>query len=414
LFSYDPEALVPALTSFTFKQTLAVPPAEAFRMFVHATALRDWLADSALADARPGGVIHLHWDNGHYVAATIQKLAAPRNLTLIWDGKGDPEPTRVSVTVRARGEGSQVTLVHRGIGAGVKWARTRAWAPARWPAALENLKSVVESGIDLRQARRPRLGIVIPDHSSDAAWRLSAPGARGVLIEGTAEGTGARALGWQKGDVLVRLGGKSIADLPSLGAALEGHQAGEKVAVTWYRGPNKMSGQLELGRFPSTAVPGSPAELAAVARGHYEAINAEWATLLAGAREAETGRPAGEGWSAKELIAHFILCERDYQSWIADMLNDSPVEDSLENRPNVSPRIKALTARLQTTASLMAELRLAQIETLAVLEHLPPALAARPHVFRRIGLWALEMMPSHFHEEHGEQIRAALAAARGR
>ena len=46
-------------------------------------------------------------------------------------------------------------------------------------------------------------------------------------------------------------------------------------------------------------------------------------SLFNGVTEAEAGRkPAPNEWNLKELVAHFIACERDLQSWAAQMLND--------------------------------------------------------------------------------------------
>jgi hypothetical protein len=60
----------------------------------------------------------------------------------------------------------------------------------------------------------------------------------------------------------------------------------------------------------------------------------------------------------------------------------------------------------------MAELHSAQAETVVLLESLPPTFVARQHLYRLFALWMLEWMPSHFQEEHSEQIRTAIAAAK--
>jgi hypothetical protein len=112
-------------------------------------------------------------------------------------------------------------------------------------------------------------------------------------------------------------------------------------------------------------------------------------------------------------VAHFVLMEHDYQSWVADMLNDTPVEDWLQMRPNVQPRITALTARLSTLPALLEELERAQEETAAMIESLPASFTRdRQHLYRRAALWAVENVPSHYYEEHKEQFQAAIEAAK--
>lgn len=112
------------------------------------------------------------------------------------------------------------------------------------------------------------------------------------------------------------------------------------------------------------------------------------------------------------MTAHFVATERDLQSWIADMLEDNVVGDSLEFRPNVTPRLNALIARYRTLPALLEELRQAAEETTALLAALPPEFVARKHLYRRVALWITQVVPSHLRDEHGEQLRATLEAAR--
>jgi len=137
---------------------------------------------------------------------------------------------------------------------------------------------------------------------------------------------------------------------------------------------------------------------------------------VAGLSEADAGHLPAEGeWSAKEIVAHLALTERDYQGWVADMVNDTPVEDWLQMRPNVHARVKALVARLQSLDALLDELEASLGETVAMLAGLPESFAAeRKYLYRRAAGWALEVTPGHYPDEHKEQIAATIAAARPR
>jgi len=414
-------------TTLTFSQTIQTTPAEVLRMFLHATALRDWLCSNAQSDlrgagdfvpnpdkieVRPGGLIHLRWESGFYATWQITKMEPGKSLSFIWTGKDEPVPTQVKVTVKAKGAETKVTLSHSGLGPGAKWAATRQGVEEGWTTGLENLKSVIETGVDLRIARRPRLGIMFDDaFNAETAKKLGVPVTRGIHIQGTAEGSGARALGWESGDVLVKMAGKPV-DLQKFGGVIQGLHAGDKVPVTWYRGSQKMTGELQLGKFPISEVPEPPAALAQAVQQRYDEVNQVLNDLLKDVTDAQANAHPGAEWSVAELVAHFILMARDEQSWLADMLNDTPVDDFLVYRPNSLPRLRAVVQRIPSLAGLLAELHLAQAETINMLEALPPSFVARKHLYRRFGLWLLENMSFHYIEEHNEQFKAAIAAAK--
>jgi uncharacterized protein YndB with AHSA1/START domain len=398
-----------------FTRVVNAPPAEAYRMFIHPTALRDWLCNGAQVDARPGGHIQLRWDDRYYASGTFLKLEPGKRLAFTWDGYNEPAPTQVQVTFTdaPRNGGTRVTVSRSGFGTGRAWAGAVEGFTSHWPEFLENLQSVLETGVDLRQARRPRMGIGIDDFNPEIAARLGVPVKAGIHLAGTAEGTGARAAGLQKGDVIVKLNGKKAVDFPTLGQALQGLKAGDKPKVVFYRGPEKHTVPLELSRFPIREVPATAAELAAIVRTTHAEIEAELAKMVEGLTEAQADhRPAENEWSVKELIAHLIATERDYQSWVADMLNDTPVNDDLQMRPNVHERLRAMVGRFGTVAALLEELSCAQAETAAFIAAWPPPFVARKHLYRRAALWVLEVTPGHFHEEHGEQFRRTLEAAK--
>ncbi len=202
--------------AFTFKQTVNASLMEAFRAFTHATLLRDWFCNAAQAEARQGGLFYFGWQSGFYACGKFLTFDPGKKLVFTWDGKDEPEPTRVSVSFAPKGGGTAVTVSHGGVGSGAKWAEVVKEIQNGWTEGLENLKSVVETGIDLRFARRPRLGIFIGEFNPEIAGRLRVPISRGIRIEGTAEGSGARAAGLQKDDVLVGLRRAAADDEPRL------------------------------------------------------------------------------------------------------------------------------------------------------------------------------------------------------
>jgi len=396
-----------------FTRTIAAPPSEVYRAFTHATALRDWLSNAAQADPRPGGRLYLWW-NGYHVYGEYLKLQPGKKVAFSWHGSQEPGGTQVQVTFAAKKDGTVVTLTHSGIGAGRKWAEALRGFEHEWTSALENLQSMLETGIDLRVARLPRLGIFVDDFNPEIAARLGVPTQKGIRLAGTAEGTGAHAAGFQRDDVLVKIGGKPVFDFPSLAAALQGRSAGEVVPVVFYRSAEKKTVKMELSKRPLPTPPATAAELAELARKTYAERDAAFVKLLEGLSEAEAEkRPAPNEWSIKELLAHFIADTRDLQSWVADMLNDNAVPDSLEFRPNVTIRLDQIVARFSTIPALLEELKHAQAETVGLLAALPPEFVARKHMYNRVAFWMMQVVPSHLPDEHGEQFKVTMEAARG-
>lgn len=405
---------MPETRSLTFTRTIQAAPAEVLRGFTHPTLLRDWLCDAASAEARPGGHLFLTWRQGYQVMGRCTLLDLPGRLAFTWLGAGDPGQTQVTVTAEPRGEGQTLlTLAHSGLGEGPAWEILAARWRQEWPAALENLQSLLETGIDLRQARRPRLGIWYGELTERAAQRLGLPAPEGVLIEGTGEGSGAREAGLQKDDVLVSLNGVPLRGPDSFGEALFGLNAGDSPLVEFIRGGQKHSAALRLGVLPTPEYPATAAALAGQARGLYRDELAALRAQLNGLSEERAARsPAPGEWSVREIVAHLVLTERDYHAWVADMLNDLPVEDDLRMSPNVTPRIQSLVRRIPTLAGLLEALEAVLEETAAMLAALPESfLQQRKHLYRRAAGWAIEATPGHYAEEHRDQIQAAIDAS---
>lgn len=406
---------MPDPLSIVVTRMIHAPSNEVCRGFTHKTLLRDWLCDASDNEPNPGGHLFLHWNEGRTVTGTYEQIEPTHELRSTWLEADLPVPTVVQVTCKAVGDSTQLILEHSS-----QEVVTRSGDIAKdienfWAAALENLDSVIRTGIDLRRARRPRLGIVMDEFTPEAAQKLGVPVTKGVLLYGTAEGSGARAAGLVKSDVLISLNGVPLVAPASFGTALQGLKAGDRPIVEYYRGKEKYSVPLELGSFPVSELPDSAEELAAKVRDLDSQLMNAMRNQLDGLSEEEASRrPANDEWSVKELVAHFILCERDYQSWVADMLNDTPIEDWLMMRPNVQPRIAALTARMQTLPALLTELEQAKAETAAMMDAFPENFVHnRKHLYRRAASWEVEIMPDHYYEEHREQLQAAIHAAKG-
>ncbi len=171
--------------------TIQAAPAEVCRGFTQATLLRDWLCSISSVEAHEGGHLFLGWRDGRTVTGSYEQIDLPREVRFTWLDTELQAPSLIRVTCEPEGDGSLLTLEQTGE---IDQA-ARAAMEISWEQALENLASVLETGIDLRFARRPRLGINMDEFTPKVAQRLGVPVSTGVLLASTAEGSGARAAG---------------------------------------------------------------------------------------------------------------------------------------------------------------------------------------------------------------------------
>jgi len=407
----DKEVIVLTQTrSLTFERTLPAAPKEVFRAFTAASALRDWLSNTADIDPRKGGRIYLWWDTGYYSAGVITAISRDESLSFTWRGPNDPESGEVSVAIAPHDTGAKVTVTHSGMGSGVEWAEAVDKIKSIWEDGLENLESVLQTGVDLRFARRPMFGLSAADVLNDEiAARLGVPVKEGLVLTGLADGMAAVKAGFQKDDVLVEFGGAEIPNFQALGVALQAHRAGDKVPAVFYRGSEKHTLTMELGKRPETDIPETPEAVAKAARALYEQYDAEIAALFEGVSEAEADyRPGSGEWSAKEVLGHLLAIERDTQVWITTMLEDIDVLQVFHTNENA--RIKALADCYATVPVLLDELRRNEGITVAMIEAVPPDIASRKHLFRQIAQW-LTGFDTHT-KEHIAEMTKLIEAAR--
>lgn len=394
-----------------FKRVVHAPAAEVRRMFTLSTHLREWLSDVALATAEKGGRLYLGWNSGYYASGEFTAVA-PNRLAFTWVGRRYPAPTQVQVGLKEKQGVTTVTVTHGGVGAGRAWGRIPAEIAAGWEASLENLQSVMETGHDLRFTLRPMLGVMIEvEMNAERAAKYGAPVDYGVRLSGVVDGMGAQSAGLQGGDIVVGIAGRKVSHWASIGAALQGRRAGQKVPVVYYRGRDKRTATMELSARPLPEVPGTAAELADYVRRLYAGFDAQLAECFAGYSDAEAARrPAPDAWSAQEIVAHLLQGERDGLSYLTELMQGNErVFDGPFDNSNL--QVQAVADAYPTAAAMLEEYRRTEAQTVAMLAGLPPEFVARRSTFWRMA-YNYTQASLHF-DEHVQQIKAALAAARG-
>jgi uncharacterized protein YndB with AHSA1/START domain len=113
-----------------------------------------WLCRRAEVDARVGGDLRLYWMDGCFEGQFVQ-CEPPGLARFSWRMQGDDLPDTMVVVHTDPGEGPDETaleLEHYGFGVGPVWDAMYVGAARAWASYLKNLRAVLETGVDLREA----------------------------------------------------------------------------------------------------------------------------------------------------------------------------------------------------------------------------------------------------------------------
>jgi uncharacterized protein YndB with AHSA1/START domain len=393
------------------KRTIQASPATLFRALTNGTALREWMCDTALFELRKGASFYFAWNNGYYAAGEVLKFTPDRKVSYSWLGRGEPDTTTVTISLSDKKSGTAVTIEHEGMGTGKKWGDSLEAMTKGWEAALDNLQSVHESGEDRRFTMRPMMGITgLTELSPEDRERLNVPVDKGVHIDGTVAGMGAEAAGLVKDDVIVSMDKSKVWNFPSIATVLQRHSAGDKIEVTYYRGGEKQTTQMELSKRPLPDIPATAAELAEKVRQGYATADADLEIAVEGISEAEAEyRPSPTDWNAKEVLAHLIIGERDTHAYFAELAQgEERIYPTFGGNSHL--RTRATAQAYPTLAALLEELKRNEAETVAMIAGLPDEFVAGKRSYWRLAFGQLQG-GTHTHD-HLQQIQAAVAAAR--
>ena len=268
------------------------------------------------------GRMYLWWRGDFYSSGHYLELEENKRVKFRWFSSIDPAPTEVTVTVTEKDGGALVSLAHE-VPDDPSWEKTAEFFRENWVSSLENLKSVLETGIDLRIANRPMLGIVPGDFTAEQAKALGVPVHEGMRLDDVVDNMGAKRAGLQKDDVLVEMAGHPITnDFNSLPNAIAGKKGGDKVEVVFYRGAEKKTVKMELSKRPMPKVPFDPVELARQARGIYETALTKLERCFDNYTDEQAmKRPAPGEWSALEVVAHLIHGERFNSLFLTSLID---------------------------------------------------------------------------------------------
>ena len=397
------------MTTVTAETFVQAPLKFAYRAFTNATSIREWLCDVATVSPHPRGRMYLWWAGDFYSSGHYLELEENKKVKFRWYSSIDPAPTEVTVSLTEKDGGVNIRMDHE-VPSDEAWKKMAEGFRQNWQDSLRNLKSVLETGVDLRIAERPMLGIVPGDFSEEQAKALGVPVLQGMRLDATVEGMGAKRAGIERDDVLVSMAGKPITnDFTSLQLAITGKKGGDVIEVEFYRGAEKKKVSMELTKRPMADVPFNPVELAKQARTLMYPALAEIEKCFEGySDEQAMKRPEPNEWSALEVVAHLIQGERFNVIYLASLVDGyEPVSDGFGS--NISESMTATVKANPSIKLMMEALRRSVDEILLFVEMLPADFVANKGSYYRFGSGLLQ--PEFHLNAHTDQLRKALEAA---
>ena len=397
------------MTKVTEEIFALAPIKLAYRAFTNSTSLREWLCDVATIEAHPNGRMYLWWRGDFYSSGHYLELDENKRVRFRWFSNIDSAPTEVTVSVSEKEGGTLIQLAHE-IPDNPAWAHKAEPFRENWADSLRNLKSVLETGVDLRIAERPMLGILPGDFTEEQARALGVPVHEGMRLDGVVDGMGAQRSGLQKDDVIVEMAGHPIrSDANSLPTAIAGKKGGDHIDVIIYRGPEKKNIDLELSKRPMPEVPFDAKELAKRARALYETGLAEVEGCFDNVTDEQAmTKPEPGEWSALEVIAHLIHGERCTEGELTGLIDGNGIASGGFGS-NVDAQVAATVKANPSVALMLSALRRTVEETLAYVAMIPDEFVANKGSYSRYGFGLLQ--PNFHLTGHTQQIKEALSAA---
>jgi uncharacterized protein YndB with AHSA1/START domain len=147
----EKESPVAVSRSATMRILIATDTVGIFAYLSEAAKLAQWFPDQAIIEPRLGGKYHFRFQDEDGVwSGVVTDFIRGNTLGYTWLPPGETVETAVHFKLSPQGGQTIVELTQSGFLSSAEEEK----AIAAWSFYLENLKSVIEEGSDLRQARR--------------------------------------------------------------------------------------------------------------------------------------------------------------------------------------------------------------------------------------------------------------------
>ena len=138
---------VTVMRSATLQIFVASDAVSVFSYLCDERKLTAWLADQAILELQFGGKYHFRWKNQGPVDGVVTEFAPANTLALTWKHPTDEAETQLRFKLSPQGGRTLVQLELQGFAS----ADALDKAVKSWVFYLQNLKSVIENQVDLRQ-----------------------------------------------------------------------------------------------------------------------------------------------------------------------------------------------------------------------------------------------------------------------
>lgn len=386
-------------TSLKFSQDIKAPLSQVYLAFINATLLREWFCDIATTKPSPGGRFYVSWNNNYYVSGDFISLEKELQISINWLGKDDPGKTVVMIKFSQLNDITKVEIEHSGIGSTSEWENLSKEINKGWNLRLENLKSILETGEDLRITRRPMLGIILDTIDEN-----------GITISEVVEGLGAYDAGLRKGDIIKKFDGVVISDYGNFNTLLSKHKAGDEIEVEYQRQSINNKIVMKLSARKIHPIPWNPKEFSKEIEKRNKEIEIKLENILQGITEKEAAyKPDKNQWSVMEIIAHLIHGQRGIHNQLSEMIGmQESVADDFGGNQNAA--VIATTRTYPTIQEIVEAYKRSNKEIVEYISELPPEFIARKSSYWRLAFQLLET-PYHFNI-HEEQMREVLKKAK--
>jgi len=342
-----------------------LPPIEVWHALTRPDYLSYWIVDRAEVDLRIGGTYNLHAMPWLDMRGHIEKLVEGRRIVLRPSHRQDDARVEIDLIKEASGE----TRVC------VDQPEPELTEPLR--DALENLRSVWELGVDLREARRGILGVGVADIRPAERPIGGVPEGTGARISAVVPGGGAEQAGLLRGDVVIAAAATPVHSAADLVRVIRGSRPGAALRLEVVRDGERRVMEPVLGeRVNRTQPPPPQAELLDRLRAAVYEADAALEEAVRGLGDVDAYRPEAAGrWSVAQVLAHLSVVERTTQAALDEAARGgSPL---LEGDSMTAPwRLGAVLTDRPSVGELVARVRRDEAETIAMLEGVPSNVVA--------------------------------------
>lgn len=129
-------------------------PKKVFKSLTSPKRLVKWFLQEATIEPEVGSKYEFAWRGGFRHEGKVLAVAPGRKLVLSWPQRTEKKElgtTTVAFELRERNGGTLLSLTHSGFGKDEEWVQAYALTASGWAYYLTNLKSVLETGTDLRR-----------------------------------------------------------------------------------------------------------------------------------------------------------------------------------------------------------------------------------------------------------------------